>query len=87
LGAQRRDIVQMIVSQGMRLVVLGTLLGLIGAGALTGVIERLLFNVKPLDPITFIAVTIVLAAVAFLASFVPARRAASIQPVEALRYE
>jgi putative ABC transport system permease protein len=87
LGAQWADVVRMITSQGMRLTIIGVAIGLVAAAALTQVMERLLFEVNPLDPITYVVVTVLLAAVAGAASFIPARKAASIDPMVALRYE
>ncbi|HXJ58402.1 MAG TPA: ABC transporter permease [Verrucomicrobiae bacterium] len=87
LGARRSDVLKLVVGEGMRLVLLGTALGLIGAFALSRVLQRLLYEIKPTDPFTYLAVTIVLASVAFLACWLPARRAARVDPIEALRHE
>jgi ABC-type antimicrobial peptide transport system permease subunit len=71
----------------MRLALIGVALGLLGSFALTRVLQKLLYEVKPSDPLTFVAVTALLALVVLLASYLPARRASQIDPMEALRYE
>jgi len=87
LGAQRRDVLGLVVGHGMRLTGIGVILGLAGALALTRVLKSLLFEIKPFDPVTFLTVTALLAGVALLACWIPARRAARVDPIEALRYE
>jgi putative ABC transport system permease protein len=87
LGAQVTDVLRLVLKQGMVLVVVGEALGLIGAFAFTRLISSLLFGVTPTDAATFIAVTGVLAGVALLACYFPARRATKIDPLVALRYE
>jgi putative ABC transport system permease protein len=87
LGAQRSDILGLVLGQGFRLVLIGVVAGLAGAFALTRFLGAMLFNVKPNDPITFAAVALLLAAVAVVASYVPARRAMRVDPLVALRYE
>jgi putative ABC transport system permease protein len=87
LGATQQEVVQRIVGQGMLLATLGVVLGAAGALAITPVLRGLLAGVEPSDPQTFIAVAAVLALVAFIASYVPARRASGISAVEALRGE
>ena len=87
LGAQHRDVLRLVMKDGIRLTVLGIVLGLAGAAALTRLMVSLLFEVKPMDPATLIAVALLLAAAAFLACYIPARRALSIQPITALRCE
>ena len=87
LGAQRGDVLRLILTQGFRLVATGTLIGLATATLLARVIERLLYGVQPLHSVAFISSAAILFAVAFLASLTPARKAASIQPMEALRCE
>ena len=87
LGAQTRDVLRLIVSQGFKLVLLGLAIGLIGAFALMRVISSLLFGVTTKDPGTFAAVAIMLAVVALLACYIPARRAARVDPMVALRHE
>ena len=87
LGAQMRDVLGIIVRQGMTLAVAGVALGLLAALALTRVLSSMLYQVKPSDPITFGSVGLLLIAVALLACWLPARRAAKVDPMEALRYE
>ena len=85
LGARRREVVSMVVGRALALSALGIGLGLAGTYALVRVIQGLLFGVRPLDPLTVAAVTIVLGGSALLASFLPARRAATIDPGGVLR--
>jgi predicted permease len=87
LGAQRMDILRMALGEGMRMVVLGLVAGLIGAAALTRFLRSLLFNVTATDPIVFAAIAALLAAVALLACYIPARRATRVDPLVALREE
>jgi putative ABC transport system permease protein len=77
----------MILRQGMTLVMVGLVVGVISAFALTGMMKSLLFQVEPNDPITFAGVSAVLGAVALMACYVPARRALRIDPLRALRSE
>jgi len=85
LGAQIRDVLKLVLSRAMVLAVLGIGIGVAGAVAMTRYMTSLLFGVEPIDTMTFIAVAIVLAAVVLVACLVPARRAAKIDPLEALR--
>jgi putative ABC transport system permease protein len=87
LGAQRRDVIGLVLGQGVKLVGLGIVIGLAGAWALTRVLTTLLYEVKPSDPLTFLAVPVLLVVVALLACWLPARQAASVDPLTALRYE
>jgi putative ABC transport system permease protein len=87
LGAQHRDVLRLVMKDGVKLALLGIVLGLAGAIALTRVMVSLLFEVKPTDPATLIGVALLLAAVALLACYIPARRALSIHPITALRCE
>ena len=87
LGARRSDPFRLVVRQGMRLAALGAALGLAGALAVTRYLRSLLFGVQPTDPATFAVVTLLLAAVAFVACCVPAWRASRVDPVVALRAE
>jgi putative ABC transport system permease protein len=87
LGAQRSDVMKMVVGHGVLVTATGIGTGVVAAVALTRLMSSLLFNVTATDPITFIAVSVILAAVALAACFVPARRAAKVDPMVALRYE
>jgi ABC-type antimicrobial peptide transport system permease subunit len=87
LGAARGDILRLVMGRSLRLVLCGTVAGLVGALAVSRVLASLLFGVGSRDPVTFVAVTLLLIVVALLATLVPARRAASVNPVEALRAE
>jgi putative ABC transport system permease protein len=87
LGAQRFDVLKLVVGQGMLLTLIGVVIGLLGAFGLTRVMASLLFGVTAKDPITFGVVAALLLAVAFVACFVPARRAMKVDPLVALRYE
>lgn len=87
LGAQRGDVMKMIIGDGLKLVLIGVALGLGGAFALTRLLARFLYGVVPNDPATFVAVPVILAVVALVACWIPARRAMRIDPMVALRYE
>jgi len=93
LGASRGNVLKMIVRQGMVLVVLGVALGLVGAYVLTKYLEswvglsKMLFGVKVSDPLTYSVIAILLTVVAFIACYIPARRATKVDPLVALRYE
>lgn len=84
LGAQKSDVLRLVVRQGMTLAFVGVVVGLAGACALTRVIASLLFEISASDPATFIAISLLLTAVAFVACYLPARRAAKLNPVVAL---
>nr|WP_225444817.1 ABC transporter permease [Pseudomarimonas arenosa] len=87
IGAGRAQILQLVLRQGLRLIGIGLLIGLIGAAVLGQFAKSQLFGVTPIDPLTFVGVPLLLAAVALLACWLPARRAASVDPMVALRYE
>jgi putative ABC transport system permease protein len=87
LGAQTRDVLRLVVKQGMALTLLGVALGLGCALVLTRLMEGLLFGVSPTDPLTFAVIALLLVGVALLACWIPARRAAKVDPLVALRYE
>ena len=87
LGAQRGDVLRLVIRQGAILAVLGAVIGIAAALAVTRYLQSFLFGVKPSDPVTIIAVAFGLIAVALLASYIPARRAMKTDPMVALRYE
>jgi len=87
LGAQRLDVLRMVLQDGARMTLVGTAIGIVAALGLTRLMASMLFGVKPTDPITFGLVAVVLCGIALLAGYVPARRAAKVDPMEALRYE
>jgi ABC-type antimicrobial peptide transport system permease subunit len=87
LGASAERVVGMVVRRGLTLAVLGVVLGTAGAYAVTRVLRSLLYGVGERDPLTFVAVAVLLALVALLASWVPARRAARVDPLAAMRAE
>ncbi len=87
LGAQRRDVLKLIVAQGMVLLLIGIGVGLIGAFLLTRFLAALLYGVRPTDSATFAAVSLLLAVVAIVACYIPARRATRVDPMVALRHE
>jgi ABC-type antimicrobial peptide transport system permease subunit len=87
LGATERSLLRLILDRGVRLTLIGIAIGVAGAIALTRLMAAILFGVGARDPVTMVSVGVILAGVAILASYVPARRATRVDPVVALRYE
>jgi ABC-type antimicrobial peptide transport system permease subunit len=87
LGAQTRDVLRLVVRQGMTLTLIGAVIGLIAALGLTRLIKSLLFGVSATDPVTFFVIPLLLALVALLACYLPARRATKVDPLAALKAE
>jgi predicted permease len=87
LGAQQRDVLRLVIRQGLQLTVTGVALGLLASFALTRVMKTLLFGVSATDPVTFVLIALLLTFVALLACWLPARRAAQVDPLVALKYE
>jgi putative ABC transport system permease protein len=85
LGAARRDVMRLIVGQGLRLAAVGIVHGVIGAALVTPAIRTILYNVTPTDPFSFGAVAVFLIGVALVASYIPARRAMAVDPIIAIR--
>jgi putative ABC transport system permease protein len=87
LGARPRDVVRLVLGEGMILAAIGIGLGLAGAFALAKIMESVLYEIKPRDPATFIAVSLAVAVAAAAACYIPARRAMRVDPMVALKYE
>jgi ABC-type antimicrobial peptide transport system permease subunit len=87
LGAQKGDVLRLVLTEGMSFTVVGVCIGITAALALTRFLSSLLYDVKPNDPLTFVAVSFVLTGIALLACYVPTRRATKVDPMDALRHE
>jgi putative ABC transport system permease protein len=87
LGARAEQVLEMVVRDGVRTQAIGLIVGLVGAAALTRLMQGLLYGVKPLDPITFVGTSALLLVVGLLAAYLPARRAASVDPTVSMRAE
>ncbi|HEU5409456.1 MAG TPA: FtsX-like permease family protein, partial [Candidatus Acidoferrales bacterium] len=87
LGAQRRDLLRLVLREGMLVILLGLVAGLAGSFALTRFLSGLLYGVTPTDPATIAVVTFLLSTVALAASYIPARRAMKVDPMVTLRHE
>jgi len=87
LGAQRSDVLRLILGPGAKMALIGVAVGVVASLALTRLMDKLLFGVSAYDPLTFIAVACLLILVALAASYIPARRAMRVDPTVALRYE
>jgi predicted permease len=87
LGAQKFDVLRMVMRDGARMIIIGVILGLVGALALTRLMRTMLYGVRPTDPLTFVSVAALLCIIAMLACYVPAHRAMHVDPIEALRHQ
>ena len=87
LGARRGTVLTMVLSEAFRLLAAGALLGSVVLAFAVRFVQRMLYGISPFDPLTLLAAALCLAAVTFLAAFLPARRAASVDPMQALRAE
>ena len=87
LGATRTEVLKLVLGKGMALTMVGIVVGFVGAFGLTRFLSGMLYGIRPADPLTFVGVALLLAAVGLVAAYVPARRATKVDPMVALRYE
>jgi ABC-type antimicrobial peptide transport system permease subunit len=87
LGAERFDVLRLILGDGVRMTLIGVGIGIVAALGLAQTMSKMLFGVRPTDPLTFSAVAVLLCGIALLACYIPARRAMRVDPIVALRYE
>lgn len=87
VGADHRSVIRLVLGEGMRLALIGTVIGLVAAAGASQLLRGLLYNVNPLDPIAFLTVPLVLVGVAAVAVYLPARKAASVDPMKALKVD
>jgi putative ABC transport system permease protein len=87
IGAQRSDVLRLVLNEGARMAGLGIVIGIVASLAITRLVSSLLFGIGATDPLTFSSVAVLLALVALVATYIPARRAMRVDPVTALRYE
>lgn len=87
LGAQRSDVLMLVIREGLGLALIGIVIGVVVALGITQFMSRFLYGISALDPFTFLAVSVILVSVALIASFIPARKAANVNPMDAIRYE
>jgi putative ABC transport system permease protein len=87
LGARQLDVLKLVVGSGLKMVLIGVALGLVGAYILTRVLSNLLYGISVTDPSTFVSMSLLLIIIALLASYIPARRATKVDPIIALRSE
>jgi putative ABC transport system permease protein len=87
LGAERRDVLKLVVKQGMRLSLVGVIIGLAAALGVSRALSSLLYGIRPTDPVTYVSVAFVLITATLLACYLPARRATKVDPMVALRFE
>jgi putative ABC transport system permease protein len=87
LGAQKKNVLEMVLGEGLRVALIGVAIGIVGAFGLTRFLSSLLYSVTPTDPLTFATISLILITVALLACYIPARRATKVDPMAALRYE
>jgi ABC-type antimicrobial peptide transport system permease subunit len=87
IGAQRSDVLRLVLGEGARMAGLGIVIGIVASLAITRLVSSLLFGIGATDPLTFSSVAVLLSLVALVATYIPARRAMRVDPVTALRYE